>query len=252
MISRALCAVRSCNISLVNLQRRTRAQRHPAHSFALHHATRTATTQAVQDLLAGDQGAAHAALRALGCRFALAPGVWARCRAGAHPGSAAAAPKTADPGAAPSTGGSLATAQPWLHDGVLPPVLAARLQAAFAPGAAYWREHAYADPGTPFFSYLFRLPGMTGGDSSGTGASDGGGDGGRPSTLLEAAAALCAQSAVDQASRGGGDASDGGGPAPLPPAALLQGATHVEFWAHTRPLDAPHQLHFDGGRSCVP
>ena len=204
----------------------------------------------MQDCLAGREASAAAKLRALGCRYALAPGVWANGMAGASAVEGTAAPLQTK--SRSSFSGTCMVA-----DRGLPPRLLARLTTAFAPGAAYWRNHAYDDPSTPFFSYVFALPttGHAGSDADGSR-----GDGSRfpvasPSNALEAAALLlqrrCAATvaATAAAAAAAGPAACGrdskGGLGAESLEAVLA-ATHVEFWAHTRGLDAPHQLHFDG------
>ncbi|KAI8465474.1 MAG: hypothetical protein J3K34DRAFT_487656 [Monoraphidium minutum] len=198
---------------------------------------------AVQDSLAGRHGAAHAKLRALGCRYALSPAMWDACL---PQSSVAAAAARGGGGRARVADGPGPPGRPppvWALDGGLPPRLLARLTAAFGAGAPYWRHHAYFEGGTPFFSYVFTLPREGGGGSgdprSGGDKGGGSGDGGRPAHALAAAAALLRARCREAARRGGGGCGAAGA------AALLESATHAEFWAHTRPLDAPHQLHFD-------
>jgi hypothetical protein len=154
--------------------------------------------------------------------------VWARCLA----------PPAAGP--APRAGGR---ARCWAVDGGLPPGLLARLSAAFAPGAGYWGAHRYHDLATPFFSYVFPLPPLEA-EGGSSGSSEAGGErGAPPATALEAAARLLRRrcAAAVEAGCGGVDADASA-------LAGVLGATHVEFWAHTRGPEAPHQLHFDGGR----
>jgi hypothetical protein len=236
----------------------------------------------VQDSLAGEHAAAHRKLRALGCRYALAPAVWDACLppySSDGSGGTGSGPRAegsrqalfAPPAAAAAGDAGAGLTAAWTLDDSLPPGLLVRLQRAFAPGAAYWREHGYFYPDTPFFSHVFELPAADQ-DSGGAAApaaavaraceDEGGAEGGghpqgsaadapgRPANALEAAAVL-----ILRRCRRGDQGAEGAEGAPGRPASLLAGATHVEFWAHTRPLDAPHQLHFDGGargggRSC--
>ncbi|GBF98247.1 hypothetical protein Rsub_11067 [Raphidocelis subcapitata] len=172
--------------------------------------------QAVQDSLAGRHAEGQARLRALGCAFALAPALWDAARgAGAGPCAAHAPQSAAGASAGDATGTAAAAAagaSVLALDGALPAALLRRLQAAFGPGARYWGDHGYE--AAPFFSYVFPL-------AQESPAA--------PAQALEAAARLLHRraAAVPSAER------------------LLRGCTHVEFWAHSRGLDLPHQLHFD-------
>lgn len=45
----------------------------------------------------------------------------------------------------------------FVHSSLCNTQLLAGLQQAFAPGSCFWRQHAYDEPTTPYFSYVFQL-----------------------------------------------------------------------------------------------
>ncbi|KAG5178768.1 hypothetical protein JKP88DRAFT_201455 [Tribonema minus] len=93
-------------------------------------------------------------------------------------------------------------------DGALPPDMFAMMQSAFAPSAPFWREHAYHDPATGYFSYVHALGG---------GAPRSGLD----QVIRHIHALVCRKQ--PQAKQ----------------------ACFAEWWAHCRPHSSGHQLHFD-------
>ena len=106
-------------------------------------------------------------------------------------------------------------------DGALPTALLAHLQAALAPAAPFWEEHAYASPSTGFFSYQHELPAWADGDGDGSS-----GAGSAPRSALEQALLRLRAVAAEAV-----------------PAA--RGARFAEWWAHSRPHSSGHKLHFD-------
>jgi hypothetical protein len=125
-------------------------------------------------------------------------------------------------------------------DGALPPPSLAALRSGFHPSAPFWREHAYWSGDTPFFSYL--MPDLC--ERSVQQQQQ------HPLEALllqlrqELLAATVHAYREDEGSMGTqgvglGFASEAG--------RLMREATHAEWWAHCRPADAPHQLHFDLG-----
>jgi hypothetical protein len=118
-----------------------------------------------------------------------------------------------------------------LHDAPLPPALLHALQQAFHSSSSdFWSCHRYGDDDTPFFSYVVDLQAA---------AAAG------PSNALEAAALLLQQQLKQLAhSHTQADNQHSASASPAA-AAAAAAATHVEWWAHTRPAWAPHQLHFD-------
>lgn len=105
--------------------------------------------QALAACINGEDSQADSLLDSLGCRWRLAPAIWQASRT----------TDTANPaGAAAAAGGRLPAAHfVMVAEDVLPAPLMAQLQAGFAPDAAFWRQHAYDDPGTPFFSFVYPL-----------------------------------------------------------------------------------------------
>jgi hypothetical protein len=169
--------------------------------------------------------AADAQLALLGCKWRLSQAVWAAAATAAaeaveHTNRIAPAAQQQQ---ACDTGGSGVL----LHDAPLSSALLHAVQQAFHSSSDFWSSHSYGDDATPFFSYVIDLQAA---------AAAG------PSNAIEAAAMLLQQELKQLAH------------APLPdsqqqltsaPAAAAAAATHVEWWAHTRPACAPHQLHFD-------
>lgn len=111
----------------------------------------------------------------------------------------------------------------YTHDQLLPPELLQSLQNAFSSSSSdFWQQHNYSAEDTPFFSYLIDLK---------QAALSG------PSNALEAAALLLQQHIKHLAATIAHS---------TPGTATAAGkAKYVEWWAHTRPMHAPHQLHFD-------
>jgi len=89
---------------------------------------------------------ADALLRRLGCRWRLSDPLW-RC---------VGSPVVPGPGAGSQIGcgGGAGVA---ISDAPLAAHLLAQLQAGFAEAAPFWHVHHYADPDTPFFSFVYQL-----------------------------------------------------------------------------------------------
>jgi hypothetical protein len=185
--------------------------------------------QALNACVAGDVAAADAQLALLGCKWRLSQAVWA----------AAAAAGLKDPDAhtaqqqqqqSHDAGGSSVL----LHDAPLPPAVLHALQQAFHSSSSdFWSRHAYGDDATPFFSYVVNLQAA---------AAAG------PSNALEAAALLLQQQLKQMSLHPDSQqhvTSTAAAAAAAAAGAGAAAASHVEWWAHTRPACAPHQLHFD-------
>jgi hypothetical protein len=181
---------------------------------------------------------AHALLAAMGYTHALAHSLtscdflakdreagMAAAAVGEHSLAAAAALAVTGPrssarikAAAAAAGGAAPCA--FAFDDVLPPAMLTHLQGALNPGAPFWREHAYASPGTGFFSYQHALPKWR------SEAGEGGSSGPSSSSSFEQVLLrLRATAAV------------------AVPA--VQKARFAEWWAHLRPHSSGHALHFD-------
>jgi hypothetical protein len=189
--------------------------------------------QALNACVQGDMAAADAQLSLLGCKWRLSQAVWEAAAAAAAATGAAAAEHIDHIAPAAQqqqqqqcdSGGSSVL----VHDAPLPPALLHALQRAFHSSSDFWSRHNYGDDDTPFFSYVIDLQAA---------AAVG------PSNALEAAALLLQQQFKQLAHAPLRDSQQQLTSASAA-ATAAAAATHVEWWAHTRPACAPHQLHFD-------
>ncbi|KAK9827488.1 hypothetical protein WJX74_005204 [Apatococcus lobatus] len=99
---------------------------------------------------------------------------------------------------------------PIVFQKALPGQLLQRLQDGFAPDSCFWQCHGYHEPSSPFFSYYYSL-------------------GKAPSNTVEAAIQTLAGSLRSSHSA----------------RPWMQDVVAAEWWAHTRPAEGCHQLHFD-------
>lgn len=98
---------------------------------------------------------------------------------------------------------------PVIIDGLLPDAIVKNLEQGFTRHGAFFRENSYFDAASPFQSYFYSLVE-------------------KPITTIEVAAQHLAASLAG-----------------FLPSAIWEGVNSVEWWAHSRAGDDPHQLHFD-------
>ena len=102
-------------------------------------------------------------------------------------------------------------------DGFLEPGLLGMMQAGFGQGSPFWREHHYSFDSTGYFSYMHNMESIRGASDD----SEGG-----PRGALEAVIRRVYEAAAKR----------------FP---AVREATQAEWWAHCRPHQSGHQLHFD-------
>lgn len=104
------------------------------------------------------------------------------------------------------------------------------MRTAFSSSSSdFWHQHDYFADDTPFFSYIIDLSAVpqTG-----------------PTNALEVAVLLL-QHQLKHLAAAAAVGSSSPEPAAAAAVAAAADACYVEWWAHTRPPFAPHQLHFD-------
>jgi hypothetical protein len=207
--------------------------------------------QAINDCLQGNTAAADASLTTLGCTQRLSAAIW-QAAATSHPHNTPQ--QQQQPRQSPVA----------VCDCPLPPDLLSALQAAFDGGALddnsssssssssdFWQLHDYDDPATPFFSYLIDLQAAAAKLAAAAAAAGSRASGG-PATACQQQqdlpnalelSALLLQQHISQLTLPATAAADS--PTAAAMAEAARRATHVEWWTHTRPPWAPHQLHFD-------
>ncbi|KAG8466731.1 hypothetical protein KFE25_008110 [Diacronema lutheri] len=147
----------------------------------------------------GEHAAATPILRRFGLRLRLSPAVWAAAAAPASHALPCPAPRL--------TAGQAAVPPVRLFADAVPPALASTLCAAFAPGAAFWRQTGYhtASVEKRYFTFFYDVRAA------------------RPSNAVEALIAH------------------------LHPLLARDDVACAEWWAHTRPVGRHpgHELHYD-------
>lgn len=209
--------------------------------------------QAINDCLQGETAAADNKLAKLGCNWRLAAAVWRAAAAGTaaqHTWTPAAHQQQQRPEVTQlqEDGQSqeqqqrtqLGSNEPLVlqHDRPLPAELLHCLQSAFNSSSTdFWQQHNYYADDNPFFSYILDVAAVR---QSG------------PSNALEAAVILLQDQLKQLAQSAGAGPHAAGGPSAPSEAttaaeavAAAAEASYVEWWAHTRTVCSPHQLHFD-------
>ncbi len=104
-------------------------------------------------------------------------------------------------------------------DGFLEPSLLQMMKKSFGQSSPFWGEHHYSFDSTGYFSYMHDMDGIRT-------AMPAGADGGGPRHALEAIIRRVYEAVAERFPE-------------------VKGATQAEWWAHCRPHQSGHQLHFD-------
>ena len=104
-------------------------------------------------------------------------------------------------------------------DGFLEPSLLQMMQRSFGQSSPFWGEHHYSFDSTGYFSYMHDMRGIRE-------ATPAGADGSGPRHALEAIIRRVYEAVAERFPE-------------------VKGATQAEWWAHCRPHQSGHQLHFD-------